>query len=105
MIRRPPRSTRVRSSAASDVYKRQEQHPDPRWDNRDYSVIKKMNAGGGPITQLTIRTRYTAPDLSPDGRTIVAVSTTPEFAFSLVFLDAVSGEKLMDLAIPGNLII
>ena len=27
MIRRPPRSTRVRSSAASDVYKRQLQHP------------------------------------------------------------------------------
>src|SRR5665811_1197918 len=26
MIRRPPRSTRVRSSAASDVYKRQEGH-------------------------------------------------------------------------------
>src|SRR5665254_10801 len=39
MIRRPPRSTRVRSSAASDVYKRQHQdgrgaqlglHPQPR---------------------------------------------------------------------------
>src|SRR5665811_60524 len=34
MIRRPPRSTRVRSSAASDVYKRQHYHiadpqPDP----------------------------------------------------------------------------
>ena len=28
MIRRPPRSTRVRSSAASDVYKRQCQNPD-----------------------------------------------------------------------------
>src|SRR5665811_1716566 len=27
MIRRPPRSTRVRSSAASDVYKRQHQRP------------------------------------------------------------------------------
>ncbi|WP_460379493.1 hypothetical protein, partial [Staphylococcus aureus] len=26
MIRRPPRSTRVRSSAASDVYKRQKPH-------------------------------------------------------------------------------
>src|SRR5665811_48427 len=26
MIRRPPRSTRVRSSAASDVYKRQDLH-------------------------------------------------------------------------------
>src|SRR5665811_2209754 len=28
MIRRPPRSTRVRSSAASDVYKRQQLHVD-----------------------------------------------------------------------------
>ncbi|MFZ0471173.1 MAG: hypothetical protein WAL94_01030 [Bacteroidales bacterium] len=82
-----------------------ETFPDPRWDNRDYSVIKKMSAGGGPVTQLTFRTRYTAPDLSPDGRTIVAVSTTPEFLYSLIFLDAVSGETLMDVSIPGNLII
>src|SRR5665811_2182803 len=29
MIRRPPRSTRVRSSAASDVYKRQDHTEDP----------------------------------------------------------------------------
>src|SRR5665811_616740 len=29
MIRRPPRSTRVRSSAASDVYKRQVRVPPP----------------------------------------------------------------------------
>src|SRR5680860_1853498 len=29
MIRRPPRSTQSRSSAASDVYKRQEAHPAP----------------------------------------------------------------------------
>src|SRR5450756_3224799 len=27
MIRRPPRSTQSRSSAASDVYKRQDEHP------------------------------------------------------------------------------
>ena len=64
-----------------------------------------MNAGGGPVTQLTFRTRYTAPDLSPDGRTIVAVSTTPEFRYSLIFIDAVSGEMLMDVSIPDNLII
>src|SRR5665811_2613505 len=32
MIRRPPRSTRVRSSAASDVYKRQEAGLGGRWD-------------------------------------------------------------------------
>lgn len=82
-----------------------ELHSDPRWSNRDYSVIKKMSISGGPITQLTFRTRYAAPDLSPDGRTIVAVSTTPEFKYSLVFIDAFTGEKLMDLAIPDNTII
>ena len=82
-----------------------ELHPDPRWDNRDYSVIKKMSVNGGSITQLTFRTRYEAPDLSPDGRTIVAVSTSPELGYSLIFIDASSGETLMDVSIPDNLII
>jgi hypothetical protein len=82
-----------------------ELHSDPRWENREYSVIKKMSIAGGPIIQLTFRTRYDAPDLSPDGRTIVAVSTTPELHYSLVFIDAFNGETLMDVAIPGNIIV
>ncbi len=80
-----------------------ELHRDIRWDNRDYSVIKKMSLAGGGIKQLTWRSRYVAPDLSPDGRTIVAVSTTPELRCSLVFLDAFTGEVLMDLVPPENL--
>ena len=80
-------------------------HPDIRWDNRDYSVIKRMDIGGGPVKQLTYRTRYTAPDISPDGKTIVAVSTTPALRCSLVFLDAVTGEVLMDVVPPDNLIL
>ncbi len=80
-----------------------ELHRDIRWDNRDYSVIKKMSLGGGGVEQLTRRSRYTAPDLSPDGRTIVAVSTTPELRCSLVFLDALTGEVLMDLVPPEDL--
>lgn len=82
-----------------------EYYPDPRWDNRAYSVIKKMNVNGGPVTQLTYRTRYEAPDLSPDGRTVVAVSTTPDLRYSLIFIDASSGEILMDVTIPDNMII
>jgi len=82
-----------------------ELHPDIRWDNRDYSVIKRMDIGGGPVKQLTYRTRYTAPDLSPDGKTIVAVSTTPEMRCSLVILDAFTGEVLMDVVPPDNLIL
>ena len=82
-----------------------ELHPDPRWDNLDYSVIKTLDISEGQIRQVTFRTRYTAPDLSPDGRTIVAVSTTPDFKYSLVFVDAFTGEKMMDVSIPGNMMI
>jgi hypothetical protein len=82
-----------------------EQYPDIRWDNRDYSVIKRLDIPGGSVTAVTWQTRYTAPDLSPDGRTIVAVSTTPEMTCSLVFLDARTGEVLMNVVPPGNLIL
>ncbi len=82
-----------------------EQYPDIRWDNRDYSVIKRLDLPDGLITDVTSRTRYTAPDLSPDGRTIVAVSTTPDMVCSLVFLDSHTGEVLMDLVPPDGLIL
>jgi len=82
-----------------------EQYPDIRWDNRDYSVIKKLDITSGIVTAITSRTRYTAPDLSPDGKTIVAVSTTPGLRCSLVFLDAYSGELLMNVVPPEGLIL
>ncbi len=82
-----------------------EQYPDIRWDNRDYSVIKRLDIQGGTVTAVTWQTRYTAPDISPDGRTIVAVSTTPEMTCSLVFLDARTGEVLMNVVPPENLIL
>jgi len=82
-----------------------EQHPDIRWDNRDYSVIKRLNLPAGKVTQLTYKTRYAAPDLSPDGRTIAAVSTTPDMRCSLVFIDAYNGEVLMNVVPPDSLIL
>ncbi len=82
-----------------------EQYPDIRWDNRDYSVIKRLDLPGGTVTAVTRKSRYTAPDLSPDGRTIVAVSTTPEMLCSLVFLDSQTGEVLMNLVPPDNIIL
>ena len=87
-------STLVWSEIVSDI----------RWDNRDYSVIRKMDLRDGTVNQVTYRTRYEAPDLSPDGRTIVAVSSTSDLRCSLVFLDASTGEVLMDVLPPDNLI-
>src|SRR5665811_438193 len=52
MIRRPPRSTRVRSSAASDVYKRQVQDP----YNGNPNNLSSVN--GGPVS---LGDAYTVP--------------------------------------------
>src|SRR5450756_1047149 len=47
MIRRPPRSTQSRSSAASDVYKRQECQSSfkPGHDSALKSLLRKINRG------------------------------------------------------------
>src|SRR5665811_2420201 len=49
MIRRPPRSTRVRSSAASDVYKRQLPHPvaSQRGVRADRHTLTQLELGDG----------------------------------------------------------
>lgn len=82
-----------------------ELHPHPRWENLDYSVIKKLNLSNGLTEQLTFKTRLTAPDISPDGRMVAAVNTTPGFLYSLAFIDINTGEIMMDAAVPGNTII
>ncbi len=79
--------------------------PHPRWDNLDYSVIKILYLSDGIVKQLTSGTRYTAPDLSPDGKTIVAVSATTDFKYSLVFINAHDGHKTLEIKVPENLII
>ena len=45
MIRRPPRSTQRRSSAASDVYKRQARYTDKKklWELKDSVIIVNEN--------------------------------------------------------------
>src|SRR5450756_3193237 len=51
MIRRPPRSTQSRSSAASDVYKRQSQASDPGRDalTRSFNLAEEL---GGKVVIL-----------------------------------------------------
>src|SRR5450756_1740227 len=56
MIRRPPRSTQSRSSAASDVYKRQ-----------DLSVCARRRGAGWPANRFTRNRRSSDGDLSGGG--------------------------------------
>jgi len=79
-----------------------ELHNDPRWENRDFSVIKTLDLKTGKVRQLSFRSRYSAPSFSPDGSSIVAVNTSPELVTSLVFIDAVSGEVTDNIITPDN---
>ena len=72
MIRRPPRSTLDRSSAASDVYKRQGQlgpeHQDQRRPagRRDLRVRRRRGRGGLPLLAVSythLRAHETVLDL------------------------------------------
>lgn len=82
-----------------------ENHPDPRWENRDYSVIKTLDINSGKARQLTFRTRFTSPAISPDGESIVAVNTTPELKSSLVVLYASSGVVKDEISAPEDVLL
>ncbi|MEE4214455.1 MAG: hypothetical protein V2I34_05275 [Bacteroidales bacterium] len=79
-----------------------ETYNDPRWANREYSVIKRLDIESGLSQTLTKRSRLFGPDISPDGQYIVAAESTVDHKNSIVILDAVTGEILSRHASPGN---
>lgn len=75
---------------------------DPRWGARNYTVIKTLDVKTKKIKQLTHRSRYHAPSFSPDGKMIVAIETSTSNEFSLVLLDASTGNLIKRFSNPGN---
>jgi hypothetical protein len=79
-----------------------EMRPDPRWENRDYSVIKLMDLRHKKIIQLSRNSRFVAASVSPDGSLIAAAENTVNNKNSLVIIDAFSGNILNTVPVPGN---
>ena len=65
---------------------------DPRWNWRDYGVIRILNLKTKQERRLTSATKLFSPDISEDGRQIVAVRTGEDGKCALVLLDAASGK-------------
>jgi hypothetical protein len=83
-----------------------EYEPDIRWENRNYSVIRTYDFTTKKIMNLTRKTRYFSPILSPDGTRIAAVDITTENKFSIVILDSRSGVIMKRIpAIKGEVIL
>ncbi|MEP7380566.1 MAG: hypothetical protein ABI910_02710 [Gemmatimonadota bacterium] len=69
----------------------------PRWGEENFLVIKTLDLDSRRVRQLTTRSRYVAPVLSPDGKRIAAVEFSRQRVASLVVLDAENGTVLQRL--------
>lgn len=77
--------------------------PDPRWENREYSVIRLMDLKSGEVKKLSHRSRYLAASISPDGNKIAAIENTTTNLNNLVIIDAKDGSVLRSVKTPGNI--
>jgi len=75
---------------------------DPRWQLRDYSVIKVYDLKNKKRSQFTHRSRLFVPAISPDGKLIAAVEVTDQNKYSLVILDALQGNIVKKIFAPDN---
>ena len=77
--------------------------PGLRWDNRSYSVIRQYDYETGKVSTLSRRSRFSAPSFSTTGDTIVAVETTMENDFRLVFISSLDGSIFTRIPSPRNI--
>lgn len=77
-------------------------HSDPRWGNRDFSVIKMLNIYTGAQKQIGSRSKYFSPDINEAGTEIIAVNIHTNGKNNLVQLDAGSGKVIHAVANPNN---
>jgi hypothetical protein len=79
-----------------------ETQPDPRWENREFSVIKLMDIKSKRISKLSRKSRFLAASISPDGSKIAAVENTINNINSLVLINAETGAVLQSVPAPRN---
>jgi hypothetical protein len=75
---------------------------DPRWTNRDYSVIQLLDVKTKQQKQLTFKSKYFSPDINEAGNEIIAVSVNADGTNNLCRIDANSGSVLQKIPNPNN---
>jgi hypothetical protein len=79
-----------------------ETKPDPRWANREFSVIRVLDIKKNITKTLAQRTRYMAASISPDGRTVAAIENSVSGIDKLVLLDSKNGTVINSFTPQGN---
>lgn len=75
---------------------------DPRWENRNYSVVKMMDLQTRKINVLSKKSRYFAPVLAGGGQKIAVVEVTENQQYKLLVLETGTGEIIFEIQTPVN---
>ncbi|MFT3680379.1 MAG: hypothetical protein QM791_08885 [Ferruginibacter sp.] len=75
---------------------------DPRWGNRNYSVIQLLDVHSNEQRQLSFKSRYFSPDINAAGTEVIAVNVNTDGSNYLHRLDATTGELISQLPNPFN---
>ncbi len=75
---------------------------DPRWGNRDFSVIKLLDIHTGEQRQVSFRSKYFSPDINAAGTEILAVRVNNDGTNYLCRLNAGDGELVQKIPNPRN---
>lgn len=75
---------------------------DPRWVNKNFSIIRTYDIDGGLSIKkkLSARTKYFSPALSNQAKKVVAVEATENMEYSLVILNGETGSVIKKLPNP-----
>lgn len=79
-----------------------ETQSDPRWENRNYSVIKLMDIKDKTIKQISWKTRYMSASISPDGKMIAATENTIDNKNNLVIINLRTESNSISVPVPEN---
>jgi len=74
--------------------------PDPRWEQRSWSILRRYDTRTHSLKSLTRRTRYVNPSVAPDG-TILAAEYKVQGGSDVVVLDH-DGKLLERIPAPEN---
>ncbi len=71
--------------------------PDVRWGYRDFSDLQILDIKTGKQKTITNHTKYFSPDISADGKSVVAVDQSVNGKSTLHILDAVKGKMVYEI--------
>jgi hypothetical protein len=76
--------------------------PDLRWEQRSYTIIRKLNIQTLKSTNIGKKNRYFAPSPSPNGKYLAVIETNVKGNNSLVLLNAQTGNIEAAYPSPNN---